>query len=195
MGQFDMSGAVNFDLVRGQVSLDASSYSLMVPASAVRALCEAADPEVLKDFGGRIGNGIGRRMLQRFPQQLKNVSAEELIDHLGGEVALAGLGSLNLEFWGKAMVFGLTGCPLVEAEPARNTEAFEFLKSLMGSALSRCFGRNVRLAALGVVSTTSRFVVCTEQSAARVEGWLLQGCNYGEALARLNAGSSDGGIH
>ena len=195
MVKFDMSGAVSFDLARGQVTLDASSPSFLVPASAIRALCASGDSDVVKDFASRMGDEAGRRMLQRFPQQLKDVSPEELIDHLGGELALAGLGSLSLEFWGKAMVFGITGCPLIEEEPSRNTDAFRFLCSLLGSALTRCFGREVRLAALGSVSTTARFVVCTARSAARVEGWMLEGCNYGEALARLNASTSDRGVH
>ena len=36
---------------------------------------------------------------------------EDVLDHLGGELALLGLGSLGLERWGRALVLTVEGAP------------------------------------------------------------------------------------
>src|SRR4051812_29787773 len=117
--RFDPSKAVTFDLASGLVHLEGAPSRLLVPADALRALCEAAGAEASSAFGRAIGAPMGQRVASRFAgagegagEGVKKASVETIVDHLGGEMALAGLGSLALERWGHALVLVVDSSPL-----------------------------------------------------------------------------------
>src|SRR4051812_14422443 len=102
--RFDPSKAVTFDLASGLVHIEGAPSRLLVPAEALGALCAAAGDGATAAFGRAIGVPMGRRIASRFAgdsadagDSVRKASVEEIVDHLGGEMAIAGLGSLAIE--------------------------------------------------------------------------------------------------
>ena len=179
--RFNPSGAVSFDLVRGRVDLGGDH--ILVAADALLDLCRAAGDEAVSDFGRRVGTPIGRRVADRLGDATGSASLEEVLDHLGGELALAGLGSLGLERWGRALVLTIDGGPF-------GSQLDILLAAVLEGALQRAFGRDCRAAKLGRDDRQVRFLIASHSSASKVSEWLGSGLSYGAVLARLqtNAG-------
>src|SRR3982750_2155408 len=116
---FDPSYALEFDFGRGQIRMANAGARVAVPSDALLALCQGASEDALRDFGRRLGTEAGRIMNDRLGEAWQ-ASLETVLEHLGGELALMGLGSLRLERWGHALVlsfdhspFGAAGDPLL----------------------------------------------------------------------------------
>src|SRR6187431_3768829 len=107
--RFDPTRAVIFDLARGQLRDDEGAARLNLPASLVLRLCEAAGAGGAGDFARGLGAELGRRVSDRLGAG--SGSVEAWAEHLGGQLALLGLGSLRLERWGRALVLRVTGVP------------------------------------------------------------------------------------
>src|SRR5689334_2855860 len=107
--RFDPAQAVKFDFGTGQVSLDGAAR-LLVPPDALLALCRGAGGEAARDFGRRLGTELGRRVSSRIG--IDRASVDVVIEHLGGDLALLGLGSLGAERWGRALVLTVKSSPL-----------------------------------------------------------------------------------
>src|SRR5438093_1423720 len=99
--RFDPSKAVTFDLSHGLVHLEGAPSRLLVPAEALGALAAAAGSAPTRAFGRALGEAIGRRAALGLEA---TSGADAVLEHVGGEVGLAGLGSLSLERWGRALV-------------------------------------------------------------------------------------------
>lgn len=198
MSSFDLSGIVRFDLDRGRVTLrdrtganDETSSRTLVPADALASLCRHVSREAVLDFGRRIGTDVGRRVAERLERELNEATPETLLDHLGGEMALLGLGSLRLELWGRAMVFTIESSALLETGSSDPRDpAAELLGAVLEGAIARGLGRDARLLPLSRDARELKLLACNPSTRARVEGWLAEGCHYGEALARLNDAGS-----
>jgi hypothetical protein len=148
---------------------------------AVAALLRGADTETRRDFARRLGTEAGRRVAERIDG---SASIEAVVEHLGGEIALMGLGSLGFERWGGALV------ATVHSSPFR-AEGDELLAGVLEGALQRGFGRNVTVVPIQRDDTLARLLVVSESGAERVRGWLAAGVSFSEALGRLNgAGAS-----
>lgn len=176
---FNPSHTVEFDLNRGQIALRDGGERVLVPADALLALCQSAGTEALVDFGRRLGTEAGRRAAERLGEA-RDASVEDVVNHLGGDLALLGLGSLGLERWGRALVlvvnhspFGPTGDALVAA--------------VLQGALQRAFGRDTGVVALERDDRRARFLVTSPRGAERVRAWLDEGTSWAEALAKLDA--------
>ncbi len=180
--RFNPSGSVSFDLVRGRVDLGGDH--VLVPADALVDLCRAAGPDAVTDFGRRLGTAIGRRVADRLGDAAASASLEEALDHLGGELALAGFGSLGLERWGRALVLTIDGGPFGQ-------QLDELLAAVLEGALQRAFGRDCRAAKLMRDDRQVRFLIASPSGAGKVAAWLSSGISYGEALTRLQ---SSGGL-
>ena len=115
---FCPEGAVSFDLGRGRVDLDGVAPHVLVPVDALLDLCRAAGSEAPKDFGRRLGSEAGRRVAARLSDGLQDVAVETLVEHLGGDLALIGLGSMGTERWGSALVVTFSESPLGHAGEA-----------------------------------------------------------------------------
>lgn len=179
--RFDPTDSVKFDLGRGLVSLD-RSYRMLVPADILADLCAAASPEARADFGRRLGTEIGRRVADRLGDAAKTGSLELLLEHLGGDWALVGLGSLGLERWGRALVFKVADSPL-------GPGADDLLVAVMEGVLQRAMGREVGVVLLGREGGDARFLVTARETIPAVRSWLGAGTSWGEALMKLHARS------
>ena len=174
--RFNPSGSVSFDLLRGRV--DCGGDHVLVAADALVDLCRAAGDEAVSDFGRRLGTAVGRRIADRLGDSAASASIEDILEHLGGELAVAGLGSLGLERWGRALVLTIDGGPFGQ-------QLDRLLGAVLEGALQRTFGRDCRAAKLMRDDRQVRFLIANPSSADKVAQWVGSGVSYGDALARL----------
>jgi hypothetical protein len=166
---------VSFDLVRGRV--DCGGDHVLVPADALVDLCRSAGDEAVSDFGRRLGTAAGRRVADRLGDT-SSAALEEVLEHLGGELALLGLGSLGLERWGRALVLTVDGGPF-------GSQLDRLLGAVLEGALQRAFGRDVHAAKLMREDRQVRFLIASAAGVGKVSEWLGAGLSYGDVLTRL----------
>jgi hypothetical protein len=184
--RFDPSKAVTFDLTQGLVHLEGAR--LLVPAAALLALAAAAGPDARAVFTRTLGEAMGRRVADRLSGDGVGAAAVDVvIEHLGGELALAGLGSLGLERWGRAVVLVVDHSPLgAEGDP--------LLEGVLAGAIVAAAGRAALALHLGREGARARFLLGSAAGVAKVRDLLAGGVPWGDALVRLHAPSPhDGG--
>jgi hypothetical protein len=188
--RFDPSKAVTFDLASGLVHIEGAPSRLLVPADALSALCAAAGDDATAAFGRAIGVPMGRRIASRFAGEsagehaderdgVRKASVEEIVDHLGGEMAIAGLGSLVIERWGHALILVVDSSPLEGAGD-------RLLEAVLAGALEAATGRTVHALAIARDTTRVRVLIAGSAAIAKAKAWIDQGMTWGEALARLH---------
>jgi hypothetical protein len=173
--RFNPSGSVSFDLVRGRV--DIGGEHVLVPADALVDLCRNAGDDAVVDFGRRLGTAAGRRVAERLGDGTQ-ASLEDVLEHLGGELALLGLGSLGLERWGRALVLTIDGGPFGQ-------QLDRLLGAVLEGSLQRSFGRDCHAVKLVRDDRQVRFLITSASGASKVSQWLGSGLSYGDALTRL----------
>ena len=178
---FDPSKAVTFDLARGLVQQEGAPSGLIVPAEALATLARAAGPEAFQRFGRAIGEACGRRVASRLAAAdgVRAAGAGAVIEHLGGELAVTGLGSLSLERWGRALVLVVDQSPL-------GAEGDALLESVLEAALEAAAGEKPCVIVLARDGVRARFLVTGHAGADRVRAWLNEGVSWGDALVRLH---------
>ena len=181
--RFDPSQTVKFDLTRGQVSFGGSDARVLVPTDALHDLCRGAGNEAMRDFGRRLGTEAGRRAAARLIDGPANASMTDVIEHLGGDLALLGLGSLAAERWGRALVLTVTHSPL-------GSQGDELLAAVLEGAIQRAMARDVAVVPLHRDDALARLLVVSPSAATRVRAWIDGGTSWGDVLAKLN-GSGD----
>ena len=105
------------------------------------------------------------------------------MDHLGGEIAIAGLGALELERWGHALVLVIDHSPLGAVGDA-------LIEAVLAAAIEAATGKRVRTLALARDATRARFLVAGGAAVEKARAWLSEGMSWGEALAKLHGRSS-----
>jgi hypothetical protein len=176
--RFDPTHSLEFNLDRGSVKLSGSLERVLLPADALAALVRGADGETRRDFARRLGTEAGRRVAERLDG---SATPEAVAEHLGGELALMGFGSLGLERWGRVLVITVNGSPL-------RGEGDEILAGIVEGALQRAFGRSSGVVPIQRDDQLVRLLVVSAGAAERVRGWLGSGLSWSEALGRLNSG-------
>lgn len=180
---------VTFDLASGLVHLDGAPARVLVPADGLSALLAAAGAEAAAAFGRAIGATMGLRVAARLAagapgssgnEGARAASVEAMVEQLGVEVSLAGLGSLGLERWGHALVIVIDHCPL-------GANGDGLLEAVTGAAIGAATGRHVHAVLLSREATRARLLLTNEAAAERVRGWLRDGASWGDALTRLHA--------
>jgi hypothetical protein len=179
--RFDPSKAITFDLTHGLVHLDGAGPRVLVPAEALLALAAAAGADAGAALARAMGTAMGGRVAARLGQGgAAAAPVEAVIEHLGGELALAGLGSLGLERWGRALVlvvdqspFGAGGDALLEG----------VLAAAVAAAAHRDGVHALRVSRDGV---RARFFLGSQAGADKVRSLLAEGIPWGEALVRLH---------
>lgn len=177
---FDASRAVTFDLAKGQVHVEGAPHLVLVPSEALAKLAASASQEARHAFARALGEPVGKRLSRKLgdPSQ---ATIEAVVEHLGGELALLGLGALALERWGRALVFVVDGSPF-------GREGDELLAAVLEAVLAEATGRRLRCVVLDRAEARVRILVVSETSAEKVRAWLEKGTSFGDVLARLNEG-------
>lgn len=177
--RFDPTRALVFDLAQGQLRDDEGMGRLNVPGDALLRLCAAAGTEALRDFGKGLGTEVGRRISRRLGSSAESAGPEVWVEHLGGELALLGLGNLRFERWGKALI-------VVVAGALPNSE--ELLAAVIEGALQRTLGRDATVVPLGSHEEELRLAVLNERAASQARGWLSEGASWSQIVERLHRG-------
>lgn len=174
---FDPSGAVRFDVKSGAASDARGARLVLVPASAIEAL-ERTTPGALAQIGTEVGRACGARVAARLggAAGVRGATLELVVEHLAGELAIAGIGAVHLERWGRAMVF-------VVANPGVNSDAFAI--AALSGALNAATGNEVALAALGRDGGVARYFVGTPQTVTKAKSLVSQGKSWGDVLGIL----------
>lgn len=179
---FDPTNAIRFDLSRGQVSFD-DSYRVLVPVEAMLRLCATAGDEAALDFGRQIGADLGRRVAARLADQAATASVQDVVDHLGGELALVGFGCLSVERWGRALVLAVDDSPSASDGDA-------LLAAVLEGAVQRAMSRDVRVVVLAREDRTVRLLCSSVDTAPRVRELLAGGTSWGDVLTKLHRPAS-----
>jgi hypothetical protein len=186
---FDPSKAVTFDLSRGQIRDDGAHLRLLVPAAGLLALAASAPPEAAASFARELGASLGAAVAHRFERagtSARAASLDEIAEHLGGELAVAGLGTLGIERWGRALV-------LVVDDGLLQPEGDRLLAPLLAAAVTRATGTEVRSVRLTREGRRARFLMTSLASAEKIRDWIEDGVSWGEALVRLHSSSAGAG--
>jgi hypothetical protein len=178
MSNFDPTASVVFDLEGGKLSLVRGSAQVMLPAAALSDLCATLDREALRRFGSQLGAQAGARIADRIG--VERPSMQGMVDHIGGELSLSGLGSFSLERWGKALVARVQGFPLGRGASA-------LLSAYLERALLGALGRDLVALVVEDGEHSIRLFLCSSVAARRVEGWLADGKSWGDALVLLHS--------
>jgi hypothetical protein len=174
---FSPTHSVRFELGRGRVSVDGADARVLIPADALAKLCAGAGHESIRDFGHRLGTEMGRRVAGRVGAR---ASVPTMVEHLGGDLAVAGFGSLAAEVWGRALVLTITDSPF-------GGDGDVLLAAVLEGALQRALGRDTSIVPIERDGEKVRLVVVSPGAAVTLRKWLQDGVTWGDALTRLNA--------
>jgi hypothetical protein len=177
---FDPTHAVRFDLPRGSVRAgNEGDRVLLVPTSALDDIVLSAPPEAVEALGRALGSAIGRRAAGRM-RDPQAAAVDDFVTQLAGEAAVAGVGVLSIERWGRALVVVVEDSPLVGT----------LLGPLVSSAVEAASGRRVWCTLLSRDEHVARILVGGERAVGRVREWIASGLAWNEALAKLHGGGS-----
>jgi hypothetical protein len=177
---FDPTHAVRFDLPHGSVRAgrDGGERVLLLPTSALDDLVLSAPPEAVEALGRAIGAAIGRRAAGRMDP--KTASIDAFVTQLAGEAALAGVGALSIERWGRALIVVVEDSPLPGA----------LLSPVISAAVEAASGRRVACALLSRDERSARVLLGSDSGVARARDWIAAGVPWGEALVKLHGGAT-----
>ena len=174
---FDPHGAVRFDLKSGATSDPRGARLVLLPAAALEAL-ERTTPGALAFLASELGKGCGARVAANLggDAAVRSCDLETVVTHLAGELAIAGLGAISVERWGKALVF-------VVANPSVASDGF--VSGALAGALLAATGREVSVGALGKDGATSRYFVGTPATITKIRGLVSQGKSWSDVLGTI----------
>lgn len=174
---FDPTGAVRFDMKRGAASDARGERLVLLPAAALEGL-ERSNPGAVAFLGLEVGRACGQRVAANLGGEsgVRSSTLENVITHLAGELALAGVGAVHLERWGKAMV-------LVVDHPGVSSDAF--IGAALSGAIGNATGRDVSVAPLTREGATARFFVGSPQTVTKARSLLAQGQSWPDVLGVL----------
>lgn len=191
---FDPSRAVAFDLGAGRIGMSDGDPYVMVPAAALAAL--AAGQTDARGLGRAMGIKAAGRVAKRLAkpsgqsgtmpptapvgEALRQTSLETLVEMLGGEVALLGLGNLRVERWGKALVFVLDPCGV-------DARADDLVLGLIEGALSTASERELGAAIVDRSGRSARILVGNPRAIAFALERSQQGVFFTDILRSLHA--------
>lgn len=110
---------------------------------------------------------------------VRAAGASAVVEHLGGELAMTGLGSLGLERWGRALVLVIDQSPLGAGGDG-------LLECVLAGALEAAVGERSTVVVLARDEVRVRFLVTGPAGADKVRAWLSEGVSWGDALVRLH---------
>lgn len=173
---FDPNGAVRFDLKNGAAS-DSKGGRLVLLPSAVLASLDAA---TLVHIGDALGRACGARMAGRLggDNGVRQNNLEVVVTHLAGELAIAGVGAVHLERWGRAMI-------AVVQNPGVADDGFT--GAVLAGALSAASGRDLAAAPLGKEGVRSRYFLGAAATAERARALVAQGKGFAEVVATIQS--------
>ena len=181
-------GTLSFDLAEGLVLLGGEARVLL-PASVLLAIVGAATTDVRRVLGQALGKSIGHVATIRMkeedfaaPRALVDASPEAALSEIAAAWALAGLGGLGMERWGRALVVTIDNSPL-------SREGDDFLEGVLEGAIENAAGRQVHVTRLERSRARLRLFVGNEKAVARVRAHMTHNASWTDALSMLHVAS------
>lgn len=179
-------GTLSFDLAEGLVRLGGEAR-VVLPISVLVTFVGAATAEVRRGFARALGESIGQVATIRMkeedfaaPLALVDASPEAALSELAAAWALAGLGGLGMERWGRALVMTIDNAPL-----PRDTD--DLIEVILEGALERATGRTVHVAQLERHRNRLRFFVGNDRAVEKIRGLLARDIAWADALSQLQS--------
>ncbi len=177
---FNPTHAVRFDLPRGSVrSADGDDRLLLISSAALMDLVLSAPSEAVESMGRALGSAVGRKAAARIGDPSRS-SVEEFVTQLAGEAALAGMGLLSVERWGRALVVVIEDSPLLGM----------LIVPFVTAALEGATKRNVSGVLLAQGPRAARVLISNERAVDRVRALIASGVAWGDAIAKLHGGDA-----
>ena len=152
---------------------------LLVPTAALDDLVLSASADAVEALGRALGTAIGRRAAVRMVDPL-GASTDAFVAQLAGEAAVAGIGLLSVERWGRALVV------LIEDSPLIGT----LLGPIVASAIEAASGRRAWCTLLSRDERVARILVASERAVDQTREWIASGMGWHEAVGKLHGGGS-----
>lgn len=178
--RFDPTRAIVFDLARGQLRDGEGVSRLNLPSDLLLRLYQQAPAEAAVDFGRSLGAELGRRVSESFGEAAESESVDVWTEHLGGQLALVGLGNLRVERWGKGLVLRVEGSP---------PHSSQLLKDVLSGALQRGLSKEAALVDFEDEQSIAYLVLSTK-SAALAQELVNQGHGLGSVIENLHQGAA-----
>jgi len=178
--RFDPTRAIIYDLSRGQLRDDEGQARVNLPFFLLQRLCEHAGTDATSDFGGALGAEVGRRIRERLGAAAERADVSAWAEHLGGHLALLGLGDLSLERWGRALVVRIVGAPAGSSS---------LLSAVVTGALQRGLGRSLQIVAFEQEEGVALLVLSPE-TARRARTLQEAGESLGRVVEQLHGRSA-----
>lgn len=191
---FDAARCVTFDLARGHVELSDGEPHVLVPVEALIGLLRGqTDARMLGRAIGASALGRAGMQLERtrgdgrsLRDRLRGEALDTIVELLGGELAVLGLGSLRIERWGTALLFVLDPYNLgLDDEPDEKAPHDLLVCGIVEGALGSLTDREVH--ALVVDRTDGlRVLVVNANAAARARQLLKTGVFFTDIVSMLH---------
>jgi hypothetical protein len=190
VASFDSSRAVRFDLREGKVALADREPQVLLPLEELLAF--AAGERTIRTLARGLGRGAMLRAAARLAdpevppsssegpsETLRAASLPTVVEQLGGEVALLGLGSLRAETWGEALVIVLDPCSL-------DARGDELVEGMIEGALALATAQEVHALVVDRRPGAVRVVVAHGEAIGRLRPLVLAGEPFAEVLRALH---------
>lgn len=178
--RFDPTRAFIYDLARGQLRDDEGASRLNLPAHVLLRLCEHAGPEGTSEFAQTLGAELGRRVADKLGSEKDAANVEVWTEHLGGQLALVGLGDMKVEQWGRALVLRISGAP---------DGMTKILEGVLEGALQRGLSR--KATAVGFErGNETEFLVVSDDAAPHIRSLAKGGSSLGHVVEELHRGAA-----
>ncbi len=170
--QSQLAGAVRFDLPTGTVERTVNGAGgermLLVPTKALDEAFRVGGAAAGTAVATLIGQVCGERAAAVLgsASAVAGASIEAVATTLGAELSLAGLGVLEIERWGKALV-------LAVHHPV--TENALLVAAMCEGAMHAATGRDLTCVALGSEEGVTRILVASKATADRAKGARREG--------------------
>lgn len=179
---FDPTHGVVFDLSQGAVRPQGADRAVLVPAAALAKLTEFLDDEAAAALGRALGAAAGAQVATALGgvERASVAPLQELTDELAGRVALAGLGVLSTETWGKTLVAVVENSPLQERA---------LVAAMVEGLFQSATGRQVKALVVDEEGRALRVLVAAGPVIEKAQAALKAGQSFG-TLMRLVVGGS-----
>lgn len=180
-----LAGAVRFDLPTGTVSGTGGERMLLVPTKALDEAFRVGGAAAGTAVATLVGQACGERAATAFGGAAAVVSAsiESVATTLGAELSLAGLGVLEIERWGRALV-------LAVHHPV--TENALLVAAMCQGAMHAATGRELTCVALGSEGGVTRILVASKATADRAKAFVEKGESWRSIVMQVQAPRAGG---
>lgn len=190
---FDARAALTLDLASGRIRAGDDATMVVLPADALVAVCRAAGTGSTEGLGRALGRAMAGRVRGRLSTHdgarpgsndpVPHAPFRVVVELLAGELAVAGLGALATERWGRALALAIDHSP-VSHEPS----GVALLASLLTEAISALSGSAAKVVPIERRASRARFVVVAEGVDREVLAAMALGTLAADVLQRLDGG-------